>query len=166
MFNRWFRRGRQKKEEIIYSPLNGKVLAMEKVPDPTFSTSMKSLGVAVDPADGTVGSPVDGEVSHIFRTKHAVLIRTESGLEVLIHIGLDTVSMGGEGFQAHVNKGDRVTVGQPLIDFSLELVRRKAASPVTPVLVANGDLIDQLNIELPESAQMGITPLMKVIMKS
>ncbi|QYR22380.1 PTS glucose transporter subunit IIA [Paenibacillus sp. sptzw28] len=167
MFKKWFGlRDHRITEEIIISPLSGKVLTMEEVPDPTFSRTMAGMGIAIDPVEGKVGAPVDGEIIHLFRTKHAVWIRTGSGLDILIHIGLDTVSMNGEGFTTYVETGDRVMKGQPLIDFSLDLVRLKATSPITPMMIIHSDQIEKLEILLPECAEMGITPLMKVKVKS
>jgi len=166
MFNLWKIRRERKSEEVIFSPLSGKVLRLEDVPDPAFSKKMAGWGIAVDPSEGRVVSPVDGEVVHIFRTKHAVWIRSGSGLDLLIHIGLDTVNMDGEGFRACVEMGDRVSAGEPVIDFSIELVRRKATSPITPMLIANPDRIARLDLESPAYAEMGITPLLRVRLKS
>lgn len=166
MFRSWLGLHQRKKEETIFSPLSGRVLAIEDVPDPIFSRNMAGMGVAIDPEDGRVGSPVDGEVIHLFQTKHALWIRAESGLDLLIHIGLDTVYMKGEGFHDYVKKGDRVKTGQPLIDFSLDLVREKATSPVTPMFLIHSDQIERIEIELPARAEMGLTPLMKVKVKS
>lgn len=166
MFRSWLGLHQKKTEEIIFSPLSGKVLAIEDVPDPIFSRNMAGMGVAIDPEDGRVGSPVDGEVVHLFQTKHALWIRAESGLDLLIHIGVDTVYMKGEGFRDYVKIGDRVKTGQPLIDFSLDLVREKATSPVTPIFLIHSDQIEQIEIELPAHAEMGVTPLMKVKVKS
>lgn len=166
MFRSWLGLHQRKTEETIFSPLSGRVLAIEDVPDPVFSRSMAGMGVAIDPEDGRVGSPVDGEVVHLFKTKHALWIRAESGLDLLIHIGVDTVYMKGEGFRDYVKTGDKVKTGQPLIDFSLDLVREKAISPVTPMFLIHSDQIEQIEIELPARAEMGLTPLMKVKVKS
>jgi PTS system glucose-specific IIA component len=152
-------------EELLLSPLTGRVLAMEDVPDPTFSRKMAGKGIAVDPEEGTVVSPVNGELIRLFRTKHAMWIRGESGLDILIHIGLDTVYMNGEGFKALAGSGERVKTGQPLIEFSLDLVRKKAASAITPMFLIAPEQIEHAKIELPERAEMGVTPLMKVKVK-
>ncbi|WP_199616128.1 PTS sugar transporter subunit IIA [Paenibacillus alkalitolerans] len=165
MFKNWFRLRERTTEEIVISPLSGRVLAMDEVPDPTFR-KMAGMGIAIDPEEGTVVSPVDGEIVRLFRTKHSIWIRAKSGLDLMIHIGVDTVHMNGLGFQNYVMAGDRVTAGQPLIDFKLELVREKATSPVTPIILINPDQIEETDIRPPARAEMGFTPLMKVKIKS
>ncbi|PJI07929.1 MULTISPECIES: sucrose-specific PTS transporter subunit IIBC [Clostridium] len=125
--------------EILAAPVNGKVIPLEDVPDQTFADKLLGNGAAVDPKDGVVVSPVDGTVVHLFETKHAIAIKTESGLEILVHIGIDTVKMNGEGFEGFVEDGDVVKKGQKLVEFNLELVREKAVSPITMVIVTNSD---------------------------
>src|SRR5699024_8606929 len=129
------------KVETIFAPLSGKTTALEKVPDPTFSKKMMGDGLAIEPTDGEVVSPIDGEVVSTFPTKHAVGLKSKSGVELLIHIGLETVNMEGEGFDVHVKQGDQVKVGDPLITFDLQLIKEKAASHITPVIVTNGDVV-------------------------
>lgn len=125
--------------ETIYSPLSGRVLPLEDVPDPTFSQKMMGDGLAIEPADGKVVSPVDGEIVQIFPTKHAIGIQSGSGVEILIHIGLETVSLDGEGFEAHVKQGDTVKIGDPLVTFDLDFIKEKASSHISPVVITNGD---------------------------
>ncbi|MFS0865134.1 PTS glucose transporter subunit IIA [Fredinandcohnia sp. 179-A 10B2 NHS] len=138
MFKKLF--GSNKKtEETLFAPVSGKVLALEEVPDPVFSQKMMGDGLAIEPTEGKVVSPVKGEIIQLFPTKHAIGIKTEIGLELLIHIGLETVSMKGEGFTAHISEGDKVEVGTPLVTFDLELVKEKAASTITPMVITNYD---------------------------
>lgn len=132
------------KQEVIYAPLSGQIKNLEDVPDPTFSEKMMGDGLAIDPSDGKVVAPLDGEVVQIFPTKHAVGIRGNSGVEVLIHIGLDTVSLDGEGFEAHVKQGDRVKIGDPLITFDVEFIREKATDVITPVIITNGNELESI----------------------
>src|SRR5699024_2569453 len=127
--------------EAIIAPLNGKTILLEDVPDPTFSEKMMGDGMAIEPSDGKVVSPVVGEVILTFPTKHAIGVKTKAGVELLIHVGLDTVNMDGEGFEIHVKQGDQVNIGDPLLTFNLDLVKRKAASHITPVIVTNGDIL-------------------------
>ncbi|WP_087974506.1 PTS system trehalose-specific EIIBC component [Oceanobacillus rekensis] len=129
------------KKEIIFAPLSGKVTPLENVPDPTFSGKMMGDGLAIEPTDGKVVSPVDGEVVLTFPTKHAVGIKSKSGIELLIHIGIETVSMDGEGFEVHVKQGEQVRVGDPLITFDLQLIKEKASSHTTPIIITNGDRV-------------------------
>ena len=111
-----------------------------------------------------VYAPIDGEVAQMFHTGHAVGIRTKEGVEVLIHIGLETVSLEGEGFTTKVEQGDRVKTGQPLIQFSLDTVKEKAKSTITPVVVTNMDLVDSLAPKLSEQVDVG-EPVMEVKLK-
>lgn len=123
----------------VYAPLTGKVISLENVPDPTFSGKMMGDGIAIEPTEGLVVSPVEGEVTLTFPTKHAIGIVSSEGTEILIHVGLETVQLEGEGFEVHVKKGDKVKPGDRLLTFDLELIAEKAASLITPVIVTNGD---------------------------
>lgn len=133
-----------KKEEApktvhAVAPLTGTLKSLEEVPDPVFSQKMMGDGIAIDPTVGKVVSPVDGEIMQLFPTKHAVGIKAKNGAEILIHIGLETVSMNGEGFEAHVSEGSKVNIGDPLITYDLDLVKEKAKSTITPIILTNGD---------------------------
>lgn len=100
-------------------------------------------GVAIQPHEGKVLSPVDGEVIQVIKTKHAIGLQTTDGVEVLIHIGLETVDLKGEGFNVHVATGDKVKVGQSLMEFDLEFIRQHAKSIITPVVITNSNEINQ-----------------------
>ncbi|HLS09868.1 PTS glucose transporter subunit IIA, partial [Lentibacillus sp.] len=132
MFKKLFKKGDSKTE--IYAPVNGEIVPLEEVPDPVFSQKMMGDGVAVKPSEGKIYAPVDGEVVQIPDTKHAIGLRANDGTEVLVHIGLETVSLNGEGFTPSVSTGDHVTAGQPLMAFDLEYVRENASSDVMPVV--------------------------------
>ncbi|MBU3182053.1 sucrose-specific PTS transporter subunit IIBC [Clostridium psychrophilum] len=123
----------------LVSPVNGNVILLKDVPDKTFSDGLLGNGIAVDPIDGIVVSPVDGTVVCLFETKHAIAIKTSDGLEILIHIGIDTVKMNGEGFKSFVKNGDMIKKGQKLVEFDLDLVKEKAKSPITIVVITNSD---------------------------
>ncbi|BCJ85053.1 phosphoenolpyruvate--protein phosphotransferase [Effusibacillus dendaii] len=127
----------------VYRPLPGAVVPIEQVPDKVFADKLLGDGVAVQAEDGCVHSPVEGEVVLLFPTLHALAIRTEHDLEIMIHIGLDTVHLQGEGFTALVKVGDRVQIGQPLIRFDLQQVA-KTHSLLTPVLVANMERVERI----------------------
>ncbi len=161
MLKKWFR----KKEETLVAPLTGKIVEIEQVPDPTFSQKLMGDGVAIDPAEGIVVSPVNGEVIQFFHTKHAIGIRSDAGLELLIHVGLDTVMMNGEGFVGHVKVGDKVKAGDRLLTFDLELVKEKAASTITPIVITNMDAIQSLEKKPLENVQAGTDSLLFVVAK-
>lgn len=123
----------------ILSPLAGKAIALEDVPDPTFAEGILGLGAAVEPSEGKITAPADGTVGTLFDTHHAIGLNLDNGAELLIHIGINTVELNGEGFTAHVSEGDRVKKGQTLITFDKELIASKCYKTVTPVIVTNPD---------------------------
>lgn len=123
----------------ILAPLSGKVIALEDVPDPTFASGLIGGGAAIVPAEGRVVAPFHGQVSSLFSTKHAVGLLSSSGIEVLIHVGIDTVKLNGEHFTAFVQEGDVVKPGDPLIAFDSQAITRAGYNLTTPVLISNSD---------------------------
>ena len=123
---------------VLRAPLAGWSTPLDEIPDPVFSGRMLGDGLAVDPTGGVLHAPCDGEVIALPDSRHAVTLRTDSGAEILVHIGIDTVGLAGEGFQAHVKAGQRVAAGDRLITFDLDLIARRAKSLLTPVLVMEG----------------------------
>ena len=151
--------------ESIYAPLTGKRIPLKDVPDPTFSEKMMGDGLAIDPTEGKVVAPIDGEVTLTFPTKHAIGLKSKSGIEILIHIGLETVNLDGEGFEVHVNEGDQVSIGDPLVTFDFELIKRKAASVITPIIITNGDIIENLEKTGEENVIAGESQFLKANIK-
>ncbi|MGN8646298.1 PTS sugar transporter subunit IIA [Gracilibacillus sp. HCP3S3_G5_1] len=135
---------RKKLDEVWLAPLTGELVNIEEVPDPTFSEKMMGEGLAIKPTEGKVLSPVDGEIIQVFPTKHAIGIRSANGAEILIHIGLETVSLDGEPFELHVSDADKVQAGQLLVSFDLEEISNTAANTITPIVLTNGDSIENL----------------------
>ena len=125
----------------VIQPVPGKVIPREQIPDETFATGVLGDGVGIDPEEGVVYAPFDGEISNIFDTNHAVSIEGK-GMELLIHVGVDTVNMKGDGFKGFVQDGDRVKAGQKLIEFDIAKIKAAGYSPVTAVLLTNSDDID------------------------
>lgn len=117
--------------------MNGEVKPITEAPDPVFSQKMMGDGYVLFPTDGTVVSPVDGKIETVFPTKHAVGITSNNGLEIIIHIGLDTVQLNGEGFEVFVAAGDKVTKGQKLVQVDLAAIGSKVPSTATPVVITN-----------------------------
>ena len=126
---------------VIGSPMDGWCLPLAEVPDPVFTEGMAGDGVAIDPTTGVVVAPCDGQVIPLKGAKHAITIRTEAGIEILVHVGIDTVNLGGEGFITSFNPGDYVRAGQKLLRFDLDHLARNAPSLVTPVVVASGGYV-------------------------
>jgi multiphosphoryl transfer protein len=126
------------------APLTGVLVPIEQVPDPVFAQKMVGEGISIDPLSDRLLAPCDGEVSHVHPASHAVTIRTLGDLEVLLHIGLDTLKMRGEGFDAKVKIGDQVRTGDELISFDLDKVATSAKSLLTQMVITNSDLISSL----------------------
>ena len=133
--------------EEVYSVADGQVVALEQVKDPVFAQKMMGDGFAVEPANGNIVSPVSGTVSSIFPTKHALGLVTEAGLEVLVHIGLDTVSLEGKPFTVHVAEGQKVAAGDLLVSADLDAIRAAGRETTTVVVFTNGDAIKSVKLE-------------------
>ena len=123
----------------VVSPLAGQVKPLSQATDPVFSSGVMGQGVVIEPSQGELVSPVNGTVTVLFPTKHAVGIVSEEGVEMLMHIGMDTVSLDGKGFEAHVAQGDKVTVGQKLISFDMDIIKKAGLVTETPVIITNQD---------------------------
>lgn len=133
--------------EDVYSVADGQVVALEQVEDPVFAQKMMGDGFAVEPANGNIVSPVTGTVSSIFPTKHALGLVTDSGLEVLVHIGLDTVSLEGKPFTVHVSEGQKVVAGDLLVTADLDAIREAGRKTSTVVVFTNGDVLKSVKLE-------------------
>ncbi len=123
----------------VVSPLAGQVKPLSQATDPVFSSGVMGQGVVIEPSQGELVSPVNGTVTVLFPTKHAVGIISEEGIEMLMHIGMDTVSLDGTGFVAHVEQGDKVVVGQQLISFDMDVIKKAGLVTETPVIITNQD---------------------------
>jgi glucose-specific phosphotransferase system IIA component len=137
MFKNFFKKKETDHDSSILMPLEGKVVPIETVKDPVFSQKMMGDGFAIQPTNGTVVSPVDGQVISVFPTKHAVTLKDRNGREILIHVGLDTVSLKGEGFTSFVKDGQSVKKGQKLLEVDFESIKNKVPSIITPVVFTN-----------------------------
>lgn len=124
---------------VIVSPIEGNAVSLEEVGDGVFSEGILGKGIAIEPTVGRAVSPVNGTVSTVFDTKHAVGLTSDNGTEVLIHIGLDTVKLNGEHFDAHVKPGDKVKAGDLLVEFDIEKIKEAGYPTITPVIITNTD---------------------------
>lgn len=142
---------------IIASPINGEIIPLKEVKDETFASEMMGKGVAIKPIEGKVVSPISGTVETIFKTKHAIGLRSSDGVEVLIHVGIDTVQLEGKHFTSYINDGDKVKVGDTLIEFDMEAIKKEGYELITPVIVTNTiDYLDVLPMDL-KNAKVGDT---------
>lgn len=135
----------KKKGEVLGAPIEGKVIALSEVNDPTFAEEMLGKGAAIIPTVGKVVAPMDGTIAMVFETKHAISMTSESGIEILIHIGLDTVSLKGEPFTAHVAAGDKVKAGDLLLEFDMEAIKAAGLDTVSPIVICNTPDYSEIN---------------------
>ena len=152
-----------KAEETLTSPVNGTQISLSEVADETFASEMLGTTVAVEPADGKIVAPCDGEVSNIFETGHAVCITTESGGELLIHIGIDTVKMDGKGFTKKVSDGDKVHAGDILVEANLEEIKNAGYQTTTMMILTNTDEFG--NVTKAEPAEVKTTSKVMILTK-
>ena len=150
-------------EETLTSPVNGTQIPLSEVADETFASEMLGTTVAVEPADGKIVAPCDGEVSNIFETGHAVCITTEAGGELLIHIGIDTVKMDGKGFTKKVSDGDKVHAGDILVEADLEEIKNAGYQTTTMMILTNTDEFG--NVTKAEPAEVKITSKVMTLTK-
>lgn len=128
--------------ETILAPVAGEVCPLSEVKDEVFSSGAMGQGLAIKPSEGLLKSPVDGTVSLVFPTGHAIGLKSKTGAEILIHIGMDTVELNGEGFEVLVSKDQEVKAGQPLVKFDLDTIKAKGYDLTTPVIITNQEIGD------------------------
>lgn len=146
-------------ENFIAAPINGIAIPLKEVPDETFAQGVLGLGTAIEPCEGRVVAPADGTVETIFDTKHAIGLSLNNGAEILIHIGINTVELGGEGYKAFVAEGDKVKKGQTLITFDMDFIKSKGYNLVTPVIVTNSDDYSEIRLKSNGNLNIGNTLL-------
>lgn len=135
----------------IASPINGEIVPLNKVNDETFASEMMGKGIAINPKEGKVVSPINGTVQMLFKTKHAIGLKSNDGAEILIHIGMDTVQLEGKHFTAHVKDGDTVKIGDTLVEFDMEAIKNEGYELVTPIIVTNTlDYLEVIGTEKKE----------------
>ena len=123
----------------LVSAVSGKSIPLSEVPDEVFAQKMAGDGIAIDSTGDTVVAPADGELTLVFKTKHAFALTLDNGVELLVHIGIETVGLNGEGFEQLVEQGTKVKAGTPIIKFDREFIKNKGLSLITPILITNPD---------------------------
>src|SRR5688500_11219675 len=135
---------------VLVAPMDGWASPLEEVPAPVFSGKIMGDGLALDPTEPILRAPCDGEVLTVAAAKHAVVLRAVNGAEILLHIGCNTVDLGGEGFDVHVATGRAVRTGDPLLTFDLDAIAQRVSSLLTPIVVVDGQ-----RFEITRRAQQG-----------
>ncbi|ECG4406500.1 PTS N-acetyl glucosamine transporter subunit IIABC, partial [Salmonella enterica] len=146
----------------LVSPITGEVVALDQVPDEAFASKAVGDGVAVKPTDKTVVSPAAGTIVKIFNTNHAFCLETEKGAEIVVHMGIDTVALSGQGFKRLVEEGAEVTAGQPVLELDLDFLNANARSMISPVVCSNSDDFSALVIKADGHVVAGQTPLYEI----
>ena len=149
---------------VVTAPFSGKLVPLSEVPDETFASGVLGEGIAIEPSDGLFCSPVDGTVETIAETKHAIGFAADNGLEILVHVGLETVSLNGEGFEILVKEGDKVKAGQPVAKADLALIRERGLKTITSLVLTGG--ADDMELHCAEGlATAGKTPVLTLTAK-
>lgn len=143
------------KQEIIASPLTGEVVTQENIEDQVFASGAMGKAIAINPTDGTVYAPTNATVSLLFPTGHAIGLMTEEGTEILVHIGLDTVELDGEGFEVFIEKDDKVVAGQKLVSFDMDLIKERGFSVQTPIVVTNSNDFEDVLFTNEDKVEQG-----------
>ncbi|MDU2064879.1 MAG: PTS glucose transporter subunit IIA [Sporomusaceae bacterium] len=153
----------QERSIIVYAPLSGAITALDTVPDPVFAEKMLGDGLAIEPKSQTLLAPFAATVVSLFPSGHAIGLRTPSGLECLLHIGIDTVALNGQGFRPLVAQGDEVAQGTPLIELDLACLKQTGKQLVTPLVITNSSQWKITERTSEEVATAGQTPLFTAV---
>jgi len=149
-------------DDDILSPMTGTVLALDQVPDSTFASGLLGQGVAIIPSDNKVIAPFAGEVASLFQTRHAIGLLSDSGIELLIHVGIDTVRLDGKPFTSHVQAGDKFKSGDLLLEFNRQAILDAGYDLTTPIIITNSDEYREV-MKVAGSAVTAGTPLLSII---
>jgi glucose-specific phosphotransferase system IIA component len=142
------------RNETIYMPVIGKLISLEAIADGVFSAGILGKGAGIEPEDGMVYAPFDGKIVQIADTKHAIGLESENGVELLIHVGMDTVEMNGKGFDLLVHEGDSVTQGQKLMSFSMDAIQEAGYRTTIAVIVTNSDQFESIVVSEEGNKQL------------
>lgn len=143
------------------APITGKTIDLSDIPDPVFAQKMAGDGLGIDSTGDVIVAPCDGDLTLVFKTKHAFAMTLENGIEILVHIGIETVSLNGEGFEQLVEQGTTVKAGTPIIKIDREFIKSKGLSLVTPVLITNPDITKSIDAKIGIDVVAGETTVLE-----
>lgn len=144
----------RRKNQLV-APIDGIVINLSEVPDQVFAERMAGEGIAIEPSGNILVAPADGKLTMIFKTNHAFAITTSEGIEILVHIGLDTVALQGTGFERMAEEGQEIQAGEPIIKINRDEIIEKGYSLVTPVLITNPENIKDLEVKIGMKVEAG-----------
>lgn len=154
-----------RKNYELVAPVSGRVINLSDVPEAIFAEKLIGEGTAIEPSDNLVVSPASGYIKMIFKTNHGFAVSLESGIEVLVHIGLDTVSLQGEGFERLVEEGEEVRAGQPIIRMDMEKIKGKGCNLITPIIIVNSEKIKDIEYTSHENVICGVDNVLSLRVK-
>ncbi len=144
----FLKKSKEGKSMILKSPVVGRCFDISEIPDEVFSSKMLGNGIGFESTEGVLYAPVDGEILQIFPTKHALILKSKEGIEILLHIGIDTVEMKGEGFEAFAQKGQQVKAGDKLLTFNNELIKAKAKTNLSVLVLTDNEIMESVEFKL------------------
>jgi PTS system glucose-specific IIA component len=144
----FFRKNKEEKNMILNSPVVGRCFDISEIPDEVFSSKMLGDGIGFESTEGILYAPVDAEILQVFPTKHALILKSKEGIEILLHIGIDTVDMKGEGFETFVEKGQQVKAGDKLLTFDNDLIKAKAKTNLSVLVLTENELMESVEFKL------------------
>lgn len=144
----FFKKSKEENNMILKSPVVGRCFDISEIPDEVFSSKMLGNGIGFESTEGVLYAPVDGEILQVFPTKHALILKSKEGIEILLHIGIDTVDMKGEGFEAFVEKGQQVKAGDKLLTFDNELIKAKAKTNLSVLVLTENEIMESVEFKL------------------
>lgn len=146
----------------LIAPISGEIVAIEDVPDVVFAEKIVGDGIAIRPTGNKMVAPCDGTIGKIFETNHAFSLESDTGIELFVHFGIDTVELKGEGFTRIAEEGQKVKMGDTIIEFDLAFLTEKAKSILTPVVISNMDEIKELQ-KMSGTVVVGVDPVLKIV---
>lgn len=166
MFSKWRKKSAETKVVEVAAPVTGRAVPLSEVPDEAFAGGHMGQGIAIEPEEGKLIAPFDGTVVHVIKSSHAVMVENAEGMQFLFHIGINTVSLKGEGFNSHVSTGDKVKKGQVLIEFDISKIKEAGYPVITPIIVTNADEVASGLETLTGPVTAGRDVILKAVLKS
>lgn len=166
MFSKWRKKASVSQVVEVKAPVTGRAVPLSEVPDEAFAAGHMGQGIAIEPNEGKLIAPFDGKVVHVIKSNHAIMLEDAAGIQFLFHIGINTVSLKGEGFASQVSVGDQVKVGQTLIEFDIEKIKAAGFPIITPVIVTNADEVTSEIEKFTGPVTAGRDVILKAVMKS